>query len=554
MERTFWSTLACAAAAWLTVGGPVSAQTCQEVPVDCLQPAALAEIDGARFAWSSTAGDERDAWVARFDGEAQEPTWRIPLGGAGDDSVATVTLSHDGELLVAGATTSPVLEGIDGRNAGGRDGFVVRLDAATGRVLSGAFVGGEGDEELTGVVSDSAGNILVAGVGTLPDFGEPPAALSVIETQAAGPGSPVFLATLDRQLTRANALYSLGSLHAKHPRVWLNCQGGVVLGVAALVGPTNCAGGPPGGWPDLVYERSHINPSPDRYVIDHTFGNPFTTGSGVPGGWGYHALRWKYYYGNAHPSGPFDLNYGAAQTSIPRFGIDGYFNSPQEHPGCPDAETLNQLQGQVFFPANVPGSWACGKQTSMAELSLFVAHFFHLWTTPVYAHFNQPTGNGNWQTYAAGLDRATFVPLCPGNPNAYNGQRIEDFCTFSNNDKTYSCPLSTGIPGIVGPSGFVLAFQKFEGSSWGPSFQPGSWFQQGRQWESDVPSWFAWYDVGEFVFDPPEGGDAELATVQEAVRQSAGIVMRPGTVQVTQRVWGVPGCEQAVEAYFPADE
>src|SRR5262245_21504697 len=116
---------ACATAAWLVIAGPAAAQTCKAVPVDCLQPSPLAQADGARFAWGATGGDAADAWVARFDGDAKEPTWRVPLGGSGEDTVSTVTLDRGGaELLVAGATSSPNIEGFTGRNSGGRDGFV----------------------------------------------------------------------------------------------------------------------------------------------------------------------------------------------------------------------------------------------------------------------------------------------------------------------------------------------------------------------------------------------------------------------------------------------
>lgn|GEM_PF-2784382 len=564
MKQRIWMVSAFAATAWLTITVPVSAQTCQAVPIDCLQPTALAHIDGARFTWGSTGGDNSDAWVARFDGDATEPTWQIPLAGSGIDSVDTVTLNRGGEeLLVAGATTSATLEGLSGRNAGGRDGFVARLDTKTGRLLSGRLVGGKGDEELSGVVSDGEGNIVVSGIGTPSSFGEPPALLTVVESAAVADdrGSPVFLAIFDRSLTRETAISSLGDLHVKRPRLWTNCDGELVVGVAIL-GPSNCAGAPIGGWPDKVYERSQMN---RNFLPDQTWGNSLTTPSnGVTGGWGYHALRWKYFREQQVNNPLVQLTFSGY---IPQFG-DNHLWSPYQRPGCYDVPYLNTLETNVFSSAgsgvyDPAGGWSCGLQYNMAELALYTAHLMTLWHTPVYAHFNafDPVSSINWP-YAAGIDRVTFVPLCTSPNPVYNGEGVENLCLFTQPTPPdpqypqgrYQCQLSTGIPGILG-SGFNLAVKTFEGSSWGPYVgaptPTQSFFTPGRLWESDFPSW---YDSGEFVYDPPEGSEEELAILQDRVRQSAGLVMRPGTVQVRKLDKGASSCTQTVEAYLSATE
>jgi len=565
MRQGFWTSFACNVLAWWAVAVPAAGQECQAVKIDCLQPRTLAQIDGAHFAWGSTGGDTADAWVARYDGDDKEPTWQVALAGAGEDSVATVTLNRGGaELLVAGATTSPGIEGFAGRNAGGRDGFVARLDATTGRLLSGAFVGGQGDEELSGVVSDKGGNILVSGVGAPPAYGEAPGALTVVETEAVAgdPGSPVFVATFDSQLKGGLAVASLGGLHAQHPRMWTDCEDALVVGVA-LLGPSNCAGGPA----DKVYERSFI---PNDYLSDHLWGNPFTTANGVPGGWGYHALRWKQYYAQSKPAPLSSTQVSfVGHTDIPQFGDDqGYtpiIIDSKDHPGCDDAQNLNRheaLHGtaQVFFPSEPPGGWGCGKHYNMVELALYTSHYMHLWKTPVYAHFNEPNG-GSWRPYAAGIDRVNWVPVCANPGTVYDGKGVEELCVFKEYDPLfplfpqgrYICTLSTGIPGILG-TGYTLAFKSFDGSSWGPDRIPGAWFTQGRTWESDASQWFAWYDKGELVFDPPEDSEAELATIQDIVHQSAGQILRPGKARVRRSTADGASCEQTVDAFYPANE
>jgi hypothetical protein len=516
------------------------------VKVDCLEPTPLGQAAGARFAWGSTAGKSPDAWVARFDRGAKEPTWRVPLGGSGDDAVATVTLGYGGaELLVAGSTTSPTMSGFAGRNSGRRDGFVARLDAATGRLLSGAFVGGEGDEELSGVVADRAGNVLVAGTGSPSGFGEAPATITVVEpSAAAGPGSPVFLATLDRALVREQALFAFGPIRVKHPRVWIDCHGNLVFGVVALTG-TNCNG----GWPDLVYEQDQIT---QDYDTDHDWGNPLV--GSPPGGWGYHGLRWKEYHANSQL--PFNDPPYILDWTLAPFGVD----VPKlSNPGCYEGGTMNQLETAIYVKNNVvtdpPGGWMCGNHADLAQLALYAAHFFHRWGTPVYTHFgywDNLNGPWTWYTSPVGLERVTFEPFCPFDPNAYNGETLDDLCDLGvNNVNDLTCTSSNAIPGVSGGN-YSLRFKEFQGAEWGLDLV---WWARPVHWQRDFAWWWQeWYEAGEYLMDPPPGSAGEVAILQEAARQSADRVVRNATVQVTQLAGGVEGCKQTLEAVIPASE
>lgn len=540
----------CAALAGLAISGPATAaEACRAVPVDCLQPAPLAQIPGARFAWGTTGGDAPDAWVARFDGDTQDPTWRVSLGGSGVDTVSTVTLSSGGaELLVAGATTSPTIEGIAGRNSGGRDGFVVRLDAATGKTLSGTFIGGPDDEELSGVTVDREGNILVTGVGKLPGIGETPATLTVVEpNDATGSGSSVFLSTLDGKLGGERARFDLGTIQTKHPRVWTDCHGDVAIGTVPL-GAGDCNG----NWPDLVYEQDQIS---QDYAIDHDFNNTAVLGY-PPGGWGFHALRWKQYHANAHlpvnaPPYVLDWTLHPPNVNIPK----------QSLPACSDAGVLNQLETALYsqngVPADPPGGWGCATHTSMAQLALFSAYAFHRWGTPIYTHLGQwddLNSTNTWTFYKqpVALERAIFHPFCSGSPNAYHGETINDLCNLGvDNVYQLTCTLSTGTPGVAG-NDFLLRFDKFEGSKW---LVRGGWWYRLDYWLSDTSWWWQeWYEAGDFLMDPPAGSEAEVEILQEAARQSADQIVRPGTVRVTQLTNGAPVCTEALQAVISANE
>jgi len=536
--------------AFLASSAAVSAQTCPAVHVSCLQPAPLADAGGARFAWGVAAGkSSQDAWVARFERGAKTPAWKTPLGGSGDDAIATVTLTDRGELLVAGSTTSPALDGVAGRNSGGRDGFVVRLDARSGRLLSGIFVGGSGDEQLSGVTADQAGNILVSGSGKLPALGPAPATLIVVEpNSAAGPGTEAFLATLDSGLVRMQSQYLLGPVRVKHPRVWLDCAGNVVVGVAALGGGNDCAG----SWPDLVYEQDQIT---QDYDIDHVWGDP-NLGT-PPGGWGYHAMRWKDYHANANldvGESPYILDW-ALRPSSPDIPKDW-------NPSCSDAGTLNTLETYLFLQDGVaqdpPGWWMCGNHADRAQLALFAAHFFHRWGTPVYTHLGYwdnlytPDGNWGWFTNPVALERVTFRPFCPFDPNGYSGETLDDLCDLDvNNVDLLTCTSSDGIPGVDGGD-FFLRFESFEGSEWALVL---TWWSPFAYWPRDMDWWWEeWYEPGEYLMDPPPGSAPEVAILQEAARQSTGRIVRSGTVQVTRLNGGVTACKQTVKADIPASE
>ncbi len=544
--------VACIAAACLAGPGDASAQTCAAVTAACLQPTPLADAGGARFAWGTEAAkgkESKNAWVARFERGSKEPAWRTSIGGDGDDTVDTATLIRGDELLVVGSTTSPALPGVSGRNAGGRDGFVIRLNAATGQVLSGVLVGGAGDEALSGAVADRYGNIHVVGAGRPSAAGTTPASYTVLEpsSAAAGTGTETFLTTFDAHLARVQSQYLVGKIRVKKPRIWVDCAGNLVIGVVALGGDGDCTG----SWPDLVYEQAQIA---EDYDIDHDWNDPSGNLGYPPGGWGYHALRWKEYQANSFlPVGdpPYILDWALKPS-----GID----IPKDwHPGCGDQGNMNTLETAIYLKNGIatdpPGGWTCGNHANMGQLALYAAHFFKRWGTPVYTHlgsWSNLNGPWVWQTRPVGLERVTFRPYCPFDASAYNGETIDDLCDLDvNSVNDLTCQSNWGIPGVDG-NNFFLRFEDFEGSMWAMKLV---WWARLTGWQRDIDWWWQeWYEPGEYLMDPPEGSEAELAILQEAISQSTGRVVRPGSVDVTRYANGTAACTQTVKAHFAASE
>jgi hypothetical protein len=99
-----------------------------------------------------------DAFVAKFDGNGTK-LWLIQFGTAADDFATSISLDPSGNILVAGSTTGD-FEGHT--NAGLRDAFVAKFSNAGTRLWQ-QQAGTPGDEVVSGVKTDAAGNIYVAG-------------------------------------------------------------------------------------------------------------------------------------------------------------------------------------------------------------------------------------------------------------------------------------------------------------------------------------------------------------------------------------------------------
>jgi len=102
------------------------------------------------------------------------------LGGHFEDVPNGVALDADGNIYIAGATTSdrsrrpfPVVAPFQEDNAGPlgtADAFVMKLDPTGQTILYSTFLGGEGDDRATDVALDARGRIYVAGVTDSADF------------------------------------------------------------------------------------------------------------------------------------------------------------------------------------------------------------------------------------------------------------------------------------------------------------------------------------------------------------------------------------------------
>src|SRR6185436_1920961 len=146
----------------------------------------------------------------------------LGIGSTWIDSANAVATDSAGNVFVAGYTGSPSID-LDPSpgtyilpNAGVYNGFAAKYDLA-GNLLWGVQESGTGNDKVTKIAVDGAGNILIAGsfAGTV-DIGAPAGGLAHV-TLSNGGSSEWFLAKID---SAGNALWatSIGATAAR----WVN--------------------------------------------------------------------------------------------------------------------------------------------------------------------------------------------------------------------------------------------------------------------------------------------------------------------------------------------
>jgi hypothetical protein len=119
---------------------------------------------------TSNAG-RSDAFVIKLDPQGNV-LYSTYLGGSGDDHATGVALDDQGNVYVAGWTTSlnfPIRNALQPNLIGGREGFLAKF-SPDGQLLYSTYIGGSGQDEVHALAVDSQGNAFVAGVTASKDF------------------------------------------------------------------------------------------------------------------------------------------------------------------------------------------------------------------------------------------------------------------------------------------------------------------------------------------------------------------------------------------------
>jgi hypothetical protein len=119
------------------------------------------------------SGQSFDIFVTKLNAAGTAPIFSTYLGGANGDSGSSIALDKNGNVYVAGITSSPdfpTTEGAFDRTLGGQDFFVTKLNPAGDAILYSTYLGGTQGENRALITLDSAGDVYLAGNTYANDF------------------------------------------------------------------------------------------------------------------------------------------------------------------------------------------------------------------------------------------------------------------------------------------------------------------------------------------------------------------------------------------------
>ncbi len=142
-------------------------------------------------------GGSRDLFVSKFDQTGGRLLWSTWISASGsDDPIGGVKIAPDGNLLIAGVTTSrdyPVTPGVLQDSLTGKvDGFVTKLDSSGRQLIWSTYYGGEENDSVVAFDIDTQGRIVLGGFSRSTDLAFPAGS---VQGSNAG-GADLFLARL----------------------------------------------------------------------------------------------------------------------------------------------------------------------------------------------------------------------------------------------------------------------------------------------------------------------------------------------------------------------
>ena len=174
-------------------------------------PITPTEFDtGEPTAFAYNGGDE-DLFISKLD-PAGSVLWSRYLGGSSQDGTAAagITVDSAGDFYVGGVTFSadfPAIGGHDPSYNGGRDSFVVKLDA-TGHIIWGTFLGGSSSEAGSDLATDTDRNVYAGGrTSSSSDF----PILDAYDPSYSGGASDAYISKFDENGSLVWSTYLGGS-------------------------------------------------------------------------------------------------------------------------------------------------------------------------------------------------------------------------------------------------------------------------------------------------------------------------------------------------------
>lgn len=111
-----------------------------------------------------------DYWVVKLNDQGII-LWNKLLGGTGSDKATAIRQIADGGYIVAGYSTSSASGNVTEVNHGGKDYWILKLDAA-GDIIWNRLLGGNGEDEAYDLLQTADGSFVIAGNSTSSQNGD----------------------------------------------------------------------------------------------------------------------------------------------------------------------------------------------------------------------------------------------------------------------------------------------------------------------------------------------------------------------------------------------
>ena len=117
-------------------------------------------------ALQDSRASQGDMFVAKITGGGDSLAFSTYLGGNGNDQATGIAIDSRGRIWICGWTTSTNLATvapIQAQNGGGSDAFVYCLSNHGDSVLFASYLGGSGNDRAADIAVDAAGNVYITG-------------------------------------------------------------------------------------------------------------------------------------------------------------------------------------------------------------------------------------------------------------------------------------------------------------------------------------------------------------------------------------------------------
>ncbi|HUU44368.1 MAG TPA: SBBP repeat-containing protein, partial [Acidobacteriota bacterium] len=181
-------------------------------------------------AYSCTDCGSGDIFLSRFDEDLTTLLASTIIGGNSGEDFPWLAIAQSGEIYITGTTSSadfPITPSTwDPIHSGPNDVFISRFNADLSTLVASTYLGGSGDDGVTGLVIDGSGNILACG-STSGDF---PTTIGAYEENFNGGVADFFVSKLSSDLSSLSASTYLGGMYReRYADIAINPSGSVVI-------------------------------------------------------------------------------------------------------------------------------------------------------------------------------------------------------------------------------------------------------------------------------------------------------------------------------------